>query len=204
MSRADTPYGGGPGENSEELVKELLQQSGWSVKELRKASDDGYAPMLEGTDLRLVDFQVHDSERRTRYIEVKSKAESRYFGVEDEDRHGWEQEQHTDYLTFRREFTEDPVYIFVHERKTGVILRQRLRDLSPVQRIEDESKLAAYDTDEPMVMFAREDFDIVTSNVGQYISGFGQTGIVNENIDISPFGEAASGQVGLSNFGGDD
>jgi hypothetical protein len=204
MSRADAPYGGGPGENSEELVKELLQESDWSVKELRKASDDGYAPMLEGTDLRLVDFQVHDAERRTRYIEVKSKKEAVYFGVEDEHRHGWEQAQHSDYIRFSREFTEDPVYVFVHERDTGVILRQRLRNLSPVQRIDDEAKLAAYNSDEPMVVFARDDFEIVTDDVSQYFAGFGQTGIVKEDIDICPFGDDSRDQFGLSDFGGDD
>jgi hypothetical protein len=203
MSKTSTPYGGGPGENSEEMVKELLQRSGWSVKELRKASDPNRAPMLEGDGLRLVDFQVHNDGQRTRYVEVKSKNEAIYYGIEDEHRHGWEQVQHDDYTEFARENTEDPVYVFVHERNTGVVLRQRVRNLPVVQRIDDESKLGAYNTDEPIVVFRRQNFDVVTDDVSQYLAGFGQSGIVKKDIDLCPFGEDTDGQSGLQDFGAD-
>jgi hypothetical protein len=204
VSRTTGGYGGGPGENSEELVKELLQKSGWSVKELRKASDHGRAPMLEGEDLRLVDFQVHGAGRRTRYVEVKSKERAIPFRKADEKRHGWEKANHEDYKRFAYRLTEDPVYVFVHERETGVILRHRVRDLSTRQEIVDEDKLRAYNTSEPIVVFCRDDFDVVTDDVSQYVSAFGQTGIDDGDVDLSPFGEEPDGQSGLTDFGGDD
>jgi len=207
MSQTDDTYGGGPGQMSEELVKELLQKSGWRVKELRKASDNGRAPLLESSDrdqnLRLVDFQAHNDSRDTHYIEVKSKAKARYLGVEDEYRHGWEAAQHEDYQEFARTYTNDPVYIFVHERKTGVILRAKIRELHVAQRVDDESKLRAFNG-EPMVFFRREDFDVVTDNVTQYTTGFGQSSIVKEGIELSPFGGPSKGQAGLTEFGGVD
>jgi hypothetical protein len=202
VSRSTGSYGGGPGENSEELVKELLQKAGWSVKELRKASDRGRAPMLEGSELRLVDFQVHNDGRRTRYVEVKSKEHAIEYGIKDEYRHGWEQASHDDYREFARQYTQDPVYVFVHERSSGVILRQRVRNLSPVQTMQDGDRLSAYNTSDPIVFFRRNEFDTVTDDVSQYLSGFGQTGIVDGDVDLSPFGEETNGQAGLSDFGG--
>jgi len=206
MSRSSSVYDGGPGEKSEELVKELLQKSGWKVKELRKAADSGRAPLLESSErrnnLRLVDFQAHNDSRQTRYIEVKSKNKARYLGVEDEHRHGWEKANHEDYQEFARTYTNDPVYIFIHERETGVILRAKLRELSVVQSLEDEDKLKAY-SGEPMVFFRREQFDVVTDNVDQYTMAFGQSSIVKENIDFCPFGSGSETQAGLSDFGGD-
>lgn len=204
MSRQSGVYGGGPGENSEELVKELLQEAGWSVKELRKASDRGRAPMLEGDGLRLVDFQVHNTGCRTRYVEVKSKESAIEYGIKNEYRHGWEQANHEDYKQFAYQRTQDPVYVFVHERDTGVILRQRVRDMSVVQRMDDGSKLRAYNTSEPIVFFRRDGFDVVTDDVSQYLSGFGQSGIVDADIDLDPFGEEPDGQAGLGEFGGAD
>ena len=202
MSRIASGYGGGPGENSEKLIKELLKRSGWSVKELRKASDGGRAPILEGSQLRLVDLQVHNSGRCTRYVEVKSKSQPIKYGIKNERRHGWEKCKHNDYQAFAREYTEDPVYVFVHERTTGVILRQRVRSLTPVQTLEDSDRLNAYNTSEPMVFFRRDEFDVVTDDVSQYLSGFAQSGIVNGQVDLSPFGEERGGQSGLDEFGG--
>jgi len=196
---------GGPGIESEELVKELLQKSAWPVKELRKASDGG-APMLENkvdNSLRLVDFQTHNDTYGTHYVEVKSKGDPIEFGIENELRHGWEKNKHDDYIRFARKYTDDPVYVFVHERKSGVILRHRVRDLSIVQEITDKSKLAAFDADVPMYMFRRDDFEVVTDDVSQYSTGFGQSGLLQNDIDLSPFGHNIRDQFRLADFGGD-
>lgn len=195
-------YGDGPGINSEELVKELVQKSGWCVKELRKAADSGRAPLLENEvedSLRLVDFQVHCQQYRTHYIEVKSKANAIHYGIEDEYRHGWERSQHEDYVEFAKKYTDDPVYVFVHEREAGVILRQRVRNMSVVEETADEG---AFGTDEPMVFFRRDGFDVVTDDVSQYAAGFGQAGLVDNDISLSPFGNDLGGQAGLDEFGG--
>jgi hypothetical protein len=66
-------------------------------------------------------------------------------------------------------------------------------------------------------MFRRESFDVVTDDVGQYSTGFGQSGLVKEDIDLDAFGDQPAdqaglrdfdtdqgGQTGLSGFGGGD
>lgn len=202
MSRTTGGYGDGAGVDSEELVKELLQQSGWSVKELRKAADRGRAPLLENEvadSLRLVDFQVHCKAYRTHYVEVKSKQRPVEYGIADEYRHGWEKSQFDDYVKFANSYTNDPVYVFVHERDSGVILRQRVRNMDVVGQNADSG---AYGTSEPIVYFRREDFDVVTDDVSQYSTAFGQSGLVKEDIDLSPFGNEPGGQSGLADFGG--
>lgn len=207
MSQVGSGYGDGPGVDSEELVKELLQKSGWAVKELRKAADGGSAPMLENEieeSLRVVDFQVHHSDYSTHYVEVKSKAEAVYYGIEDELRHGWEKSKHDDYQKFQRTYTECPVYIFVHERETGVILRRRLRNLSVVQEITDQAKLRPYGADEPICVFRRDEFDTVTDDVSQYSASFGQAGLVGDDINLSPFGHQSRDNGSLFDFGGGD
>lgn len=153
--------------------------------------------------LRLVDFQTHNDTYGTHYVEVKSKGDPIEFGVEDELRHGWEKDKHDDYVRFARVFTDDPVYVFIHERKSGVILRQRVRDLSIAQEITDESKLDIFGADCPMYMFRRDDFEVVTDDIGQYSTGFGQSGLLQGDIDLSPFGHDDDDQSGLDDFGGD-
>lgn len=193
-------YGDGPGVDTEQLIKELLQESGWGLKELRKAADEGRAPLLENgdhtDDLRVVDFQVHHPNHQTRYVESKGKAEPVYYGIEDEWRHGWEKVQHDDYVEFATSFTDCPVYVFVYEWERGVILRQRVRDLTPVQ-----TEAVDYG-DGTMVYFRRDEFDVVTDDVSQFSSGFGQTGLVRDDIDLSPFGLEPGGQAGLTDFTG--
>lgn len=207
MSQSSGGYGDGPGIDSEELVKELLQKSGWAVKELRKAADGGMAPLLENEiddSLRVVDFQAHHSDYSTHYVEVKSKEEAVYYGIEDELRHGWERSKHEDYVDFRRTYTECPVYVFVHERETGIILRQRVRELSIAQEITDQSKLIPYGADEPICVFRRDDFDTVTDDVSQYSTGFAQSGLVKDDINLSPFGHESRDNGSLFDYGGAD
>jgi len=123
MSRISGGYGDGPGVDSEELVKEVLQKSGWSVKELRK----------------------------------------------------------------------------IHEGNNGIILRQRVLDMSAVSQVTD---VDAFGTSDPMVFFRRDDFEVVTDNVSQFSAGFGQGGIAKSDVDLSPFGHEDGGQAGLGDFGG--
>jgi hypothetical protein len=203
---SDHGYGSGQGIDSEELIKELLQQSGWAVKELRKASDPNRAPLLKTASSGscvLVDFQVHSTASKTRYVEVKSKTEPIEYGIKDELRHGYEAINHSHYEDFAANYTDDPVYVFIHETKSGVVLRQRLRDMSIAQRVTNEDKLEAWGADGPMAMFRRESFDVVTDDVGQYSTAFGQSGLVKEDIDLDAFGDQPADQAGLRDFGTD-
>lgn len=200
----EVSYGQGPGIRSEDLVKEILQQAGWSVMETRKAADDGTAPVLEGGSgdgLRLPDFQAQHERHGERYVEVKSKREAIYYRIEKEYRHGYEKSQHEDYLKFR-EMCGRPVYIFIHERSTGVVLRQRLRNLTTVDTVTDKDRLQIYSTDDPIVLFSRENFETVVDDVSQFLSGFAQAGLLNSDVNISPFGlDAAGSQTSLGDVG---
>lgn len=202
MSEVSGGYGDGPGVSSEELVKELLQECGWSVKELRKAADQGKAPLLEngiGDSLRLVDFQTHSEDYRTHYVEVKSKKRPIKYGIENEFRHGFEKSQYEDYVEFASVYTDDPVYIFIHERDAGVLLRHRLRGLSIVDQVTDEE---AFGTSQPMVYFRRAEFEIVTDDLGDFAKGFAQSGLIDD-WDFSPFGYRPGGQSDLEDFWSD-
>lgn len=200
-------YGDGSGFESEELVKELLQASGWGVKELRKAADEGNAPMLEATeidDLRLVDFQAHHPNHPPRYVEVKSFKGPIEYGVENSLRHGYEKRKHDDYVNFQK-MENHPVYLFVHERKPGVVIRQKIKHLSAVGFLRDEQKLRRYyNREHEMLFFERSQFEKVTNNVGQYASGYGQDGLIKDDIKLSPFGLDESGdQSKLGGFSDD-
>jgi len=203
MSRISSGYGDGPGVDSEELVKEVLQKSGWSVKELRKAADGGRAPLLQNEvddSLRLVDFQTHSKAYQTHYVEVKYKDKPVPYGKEgNELRHGWEKPKFDDYVEFARTYTNDPVYVFIHEGDNGVILRQKVLDMSAVSQVTDAD---AFGTSDAMVFFRREDFEVVTDNVSQFSAGFGQGGIAKSDVDLSPFGHEDGSQAGLGDFRG--
>lgn len=195
-------YGDGPGFDSEELVKELLQKSGWGVKELRKASDGNRAPLLEmdTEGIRVPDFQAHHERHSPRYVEVKSFRDSVYYGVEDVDRHAYEERKHEDYREFQQ-MAEHPVYVFVHERKPGVILRQRIRHLSPDDWLRDDQDLRKhYGREHDMVFFNRDQFETVTTHLADLSAGYAQDGLIKESVDISPFGlsPASTGQATLT------
>jgi hypothetical protein len=197
-------YDGGPGSDTEELIKEMLQASGWGLKELRKAAEDGRAPMLErdvsGDNLRLPDFQAHHPDHDPRYAEVKSKRAPQEYGIEDSLRHGLDREKWEDYVRFEQ-MARNPVYLFIHERRDGVVLRQQIKRLSVVQVLNDEDKLHAFGG-EPMVFFERSQFQTVTDSVGQFRTGFAQDGLIQDNITLSPFGLATSSGGGQATLGG--
>jgi hypothetical protein len=198
-------YGHGPGIKTEDLIKELLTACGWSVIETRKAADDGRAPMLEadGGATRLPDFQAVRPEPGPQYVEVKSKAKPREYGIEDSLRHGYEKPKHDDYLAIAEE-SDTPLHVFVHEREPGVVLRQRVRDLTIVQTLTDEETLERYfNTTEPMVFFERSQFEVVTDDITQFSAGFGQSGLLDDEIDLNPFGFEPDGSQGrLDEWGG--
>jgi hypothetical protein len=188
-------YGDGVGFNSEEMVKELLQTAGWGVKELRKASDNGRAPMLEkgvpDGDIRVPDFQVHHKDHTPRYVEVKSFNDYATLKVENSDRHGYAKEKHQDYLAFQRE-ASNPVYIFIHERSNGVVLRQKVTHLSVIDTLDGSQAADHYGRDETIVFFERDQFEVVTDHLGGLSAGYAQDGLIKENTDIAPFGLATS------------
>lgn len=200
-------YGSGPGVKSEDLLKEFIKNCGWSVLETRKASDPGSAPMLQadGSGTRLPDFQACRPGAQPQYVEVKSKQDAIEFGVEDSTRHGYERPKHRDYIEIANT-TGTPVHIFVHERKPGVILRQRVRDLDVVGTVTDETTLKrSFNTTEPMVFFERSAFELVTDDITQYSEGFGQGGLLADDIDVNPFGVDPDGDQGtLDRWGGSD
>lgn len=196
---------GGPGVDSEELIKELLQKSGWGVKELRKAADGGRAPMLEATvsdDVRIPDFQIHHHDHSPRYVEVKSFGSSIKFGVAEEERHGFEDRKYEDYIEFQK-LADNPVYIFIHERQEGVVLRQKIKHLRPVQVLTDKDVLQrSYNRQHAMAFFKRSDFELVTNCLGQYSTAFAQDGLIEEDIELSPFGLSGE-DGGQATLGGD-
>lgn len=196
----------GKGFQSEELIQELLEVTGWHVVNTRKAADDGRAPLSHAEDenIRLPDFLAHHPDHSSRYVEVKAKAKPREFRKENSVRHGWEKPQHEDYLRFD-EVVDAPVYIFVHETEPGIIRRQRVRDLSVVQEITDTDILRQYyDTTDHMVLFEVEQFDDVTRDVSGLSAGFGQSGLVDESVELQPFGLSHGGeQFDLKQFGGE-
>lgn len=198
-------YGDGPGIKSEELIKELLTGCGWSVIETRKAADSGRAPMLEadGGRTRLPDFQAVRPNPGPQYVEVKSKSDAIEYGVEDSLRHGYEKPKHDDYLAIAEE-SDTPLHVFVHERKPGVVLRQRVRDLNVVGTLTDGSTLEThFNTTEPMVFFERSNFEVVTDDITQFSTGFGQSGLLDDEIGLNPFGFEPDGSQGrLDKWGG--
>lgn len=199
-------YGDGIGFKSEELVQELLEVGGWHVVNTRKAADKGRAPLSQAEDrnLRLPDFLVHHEDHPSRYVEVKAKTKPIKYGIENSWRHGWERPKHDDYLEMDQ-LSDVPVIIVVHEQKSGVVLRKRVRELSIVQEITDSDQLQKYDTTENMVLFKREQFDTVTDDISSLSAGYGQSGLIADDAEISPFGLTPDGeQSGLTEFDGGD
>jgi hypothetical protein len=200
-------YGDGPGIESEQLIRELITKSGWRVLETRKASDEGKAPMLQsdGGAVRLPDFQAVRPDPAPQYVEVKSKREAIEFGVENSVRHGYERPKHRDYIEMA-EASDTPVWLFVHERNTGVVLRQRVRDMDAVGSVTDDDTLRqSFNTTEPMLFFERDSFEVVTDDISQFGSGFGQGGLLQPEIDLNPFGYDPDGDQGtLDRWGGGD
>jgi len=199
-------YGDGIGFKSEEMVQELLQAAGWHVVNTRKAADDGQAPLshAEAEKHRLPDFLAHHPEKQSRYVEVKAKSEPIVYGVEDSERHGWDTPKHEDYQAFAK-IVDAPFVVILHEKESGVILRQRLTRLNKVQEMTDPDRVRQFGADGGMVFFEREQFETVTKNVAQFAAGYGQSGLIQDEADLDPFGTEPDGQQrGLSRFTGDN
>lgn len=197
-------YGDGFGFKSEQLVKELLEASGWHVVDTRKAADEGDAPLshAEKEKHRLPDFLAHHPEKRSRYVEVKAKTEPIVYGVEDSKRHGWDTPKHDDYLSFSK-IVDAPLVVLLHEKKSGVILRKQIKKLNVSQEMTDPDKVQKFGADGGMVFFEREEFDVVTRDVTQFTAGYGQGGLIQEEAELDPFGtEPDSDQSGLGDFSG--
>jgi len=196
----DSPDRPRDGIQSEDLVKELLQAAGWHVVEARKASDAGRAPVTQSEEntTRLPDFEAQHPAHTPRYVEVKEKGEAIEYGIEDQLRHGVDKCKFDDYHEFAK-LASAAVWLFVHERQSGVILRKRLRDLSVVDSSDHESFGG-----NTVLFFARDQFDVVTDDIGQFSAGFGQDGLIDDESDPDPFDLSTDNdQFGLHDFGGD-
>lgn len=136
-----------------------LQQRGWLiVPSYDYSGEDGNkAPKMHGVRLSLVipDLDACRSGERF-WVEVKTKWEATFTEKTQRLEHGISLRHYEHYQQVEKE-SGNPVWLFVLEERTGVILAGRLRDLAEHARIYKGWKMGQAG----MVFFPREKFKIV-------------------------------------------
>lgn len=144
---------------TEELVENVIQYYGWGTIPRRKFNTDGgnsVAPMLEKKDeLSVLPDIEAMKEGRIEWVEVKMKSCFDLHRKSQKEQHGVDRSNWKDYEKMQRESGHN-VWLFIYEKCTGVLLRQKLDKIFIHHEWTDGGA-----NGEHMVYFNRELFDSV-------------------------------------------
>ena len=179
-----------PTRRARKLVAAFIREFGWDVSPARRTVEY-WSP-----DAAIPQFHCRKAGRTPQLVAVVFKTEPWEYGMANQLRHGIGKDLWQGYHNAEQS-AGLPVWLFVHEDKSGALLRARRSELVVAQELAAADSNGAYDED--MVFFARDEFDVLTTDAGET----GQQHLVVEEVD-SAFGEddEPGGQPSLVGFGG--
>lgn len=193
------------GQWGEAVVRELLIQHGWHVRNENTGQTDG-APLFEGVEDAIITPDLRAfKERDGVWVEVKTKTDYETYGIEgNQPRHGVDAKNWDDYQRVDQK-NPIPVWLFIVEGSNDILCYQSVSELEEIQRLPKEDSGGKYDVD--MVFFQRRSFHRHKFSVETDSVRFGQkrldsySNIPSQFQQIFGRGFDGGTQSGLSDYG---
>lgn len=191
----------------EAVVRELLKQHNWYVRNENTGQNDG-APLFEGVEDAIITPDLRAFKQRADvWVEVKTKSDYEVYGIEgNEPRHGIDAKNWDDYERVDQKHSV-PVWLFIVEGLNDILCYQSVSELEVAQRLPRVDSGGKYDCD--MVFFRRRHFHRHPFSVETDSVKFGQKRLdsfTNEESEFERLFEhglkkvVGGGQAGLTDF----